>query len=79
MKLGERGVVGREGGVRAMGNYKGRSFRVVLISLSEGFRGPLIIGSAHFKDFIALVLWGVGVVKTRISTGTKMTDSVIFT
>lgn len=55
MKLGERGVVGREGGVRAMGNYKGCSFRVVVISLSEGFRGPLIIGSIwqsgkHLKE-----------------------------
>ena len=44
----------------AMGNDKGCSLPLELISHSEGFRGPLIIGSVYFKDVSALVLVEVG-------------------
>lgn len=43
-----------------MGNDKGCSLPLELISHSEGFRGPLIIGSVYFKDVSALVLVGGG-------------------
>lgn len=58
MRRGGPGAVGCEGGVGPWEIIKDAVlwWSVVLISHPKGFRGPLVIRSVHFRDFLAFVL-----------------------